>query len=172
MQIKKLIPAILIMFLLTGCKTTEVTERVFVKSIYADKYDGNIHLDILYDTAEGEEKIFSAKGKDFSEAVISAEKTLGKDVFTEHCRIVFIGAGIRDARSELSYVPESREFSYETIICRCGYRDVLKAKNLSSFPEIVKTEKGETFGTMFYLFSGKDEEYPISTLENGFIILH
>ena len=170
-MIKKLISVLLIMFLLTGCKTTEVTQRVFVRSIYADKSEGNFYLEILYDTGNGEEKIFSSKGKDFETALISAEKILGKDVFTEHCKIIFVGAGIKDIESELQYIPKSRVFSYETIICRCGYKNVLKAENLSSFSEIKKKKKGGTFGTLFYLFSGKDEEYPIATLENGFIIL-
>ena len=84
-MIKKLIMITITIFLLTGCNSTEVTERAFVKAIYADKSEGNIYLDILYTTPEGEDKIFVSKGKDFSSAITFPENTVGKDIFPDHC---------------------------------------------------------------------------------------
>lgn len=162
---------IITLLLLTGCNQTEVTERVFVKAVYADKTEDNIYLDILFTTPSGDEKIFSSKGKDFKSSLISAEKIIGKDIFTEHCRVVFVGAGIRNINKDLSYLAESNKFSPETIICICGYRNVLSAENLDDFADILEEEKGRNYGTVFSGFSGRNKEYPIATLKKGFIIL-
>lgn len=170
-MIKKLIIITITIFLLTGCSSTEVTERIFVKAVYADKSAENIYLDILYTTPEGEDKIFVSKGKDFSSAITFAETAMGKDIFTDHCKVVFVGAGITDVKKDLSYLSESRAFPFKTIICKCAYKDVLSAENIDSFNDIVSQEKGADYGTLFSIFSGKSEEYPIATLKNNYIIL-
>lgn len=170
-MIKKLIMITITIFLLTGCNSTEVTERAFVKAIYADKSEGNIYLDILYTTPEGEDKIFVSKGKDFSSAITFTKNTIGKDIFTDHCEIIFVGAGITDIKKDLSYLSQSRAFPIKMIICKCAYKNVLSAENIDSFSSIVSEEKGEDYGTLFSVFSGENNEYPIATLKDNYIIL-
>ena len=170
-MLKKLIMITITIFLLTGCNSIEVTERAFVKAIYADKSEGNIYLDILYTTPEGEDKIFVSKGKDFSSAITLTENTIGKDIFTDHCEIIFVGAGITDIKKDLSYLSESRAFPLRMIICKCAYKDVLSAENIDSFSDIVSEEKGKDYGTLFAVFSDENEEYPIATLKDNYIIL-
>ena len=170
-MVKKFIITTITIFLLTGCNSVEVTERAFVKAIYADKSEGNIYLDILYTTPEGDEKIFSSKGRDFRSALDLTKNTIGKDIFTDHCEVIFVGAGITDIKKDLSYLSQSRAFPMKMIICKCAYKNVLSAENIDSFVDIVSEEKGENYGTLFSVFSGENEEFPIATLKDNYIIL-
>ncbi|MBR3920585.1 MAG: hypothetical protein IKJ47_01455, partial [Oscillospiraceae bacterium] len=64
-----------------------------------------------------------------------------------------------------------RTFPMKMIICKCAYKNVLSAENINSFGDIVSDEKGEDFGTLFSVFSGENEEFPIATLKDNYIIL-
>mgnify|MGYP003305171060 CR=1 FL=1 len=132
---------------------------------------GDLHRSERITTPDGEEKIFVSKGKDFSSAITLTKNTIGKDIFTDHCEIVFVGAGITDIKKDLSYLSQSRAFPMKMIICKCAYKNVLSAKNIDSFSSIVSDEKGENFGTLFSVFSGENNEYPIATLKDNYIIL-
>ena len=168
---KRLLPIMMAIFLLTGCNATEVADRVFVKAIYADISGGNFSVSILYTTPEGEEEIFSSKGESFESALVYAEKTLGRNVFTGHCRIIFIGKGVENPIEDIKYVAESGKFSHRTIICRCDGKKVLTAENIDFLSDMIKDERGKDFGTLFSVFSGDRTGLPIVTVKNGFIEL-
>lgn len=170
-MIKRLLPIMLTIFLLTGCNATEVADRVFVKAIFADISGGNFLVSILYTTPEGEEEIFTSKGDSFENALVSAEKTLGRNVFTGHCRTIFIGKGIENPVEDIKYVAESGKFSHKTIICRCDGKKVLTAENIDFLSDMIKDERGKDFGTLFSVFSGDKTGLPIVTVRNGFIEL-
>ena len=159
---KKIILAVMCIFL-TGCSNgTDVNEMAYVRAVAVDS--GNVTFAFYLD-----EQILSVSADSMDKAKSAVELSLGKKIFTGHTELVILGEC--DERAVLDYmlsqwkVPPACKVAHGE---NCG--DILnnrKAEDIVGILELAEekntTEKCDIVTVLGKILNGKSEDLPMLT---------
>ncbi len=93
---KKLIPFLFSIILLSGCDSVNVNERLFVEMMGLSQSDGVYELTVqtAAETEDGKPQLFTGRGSSFEDAAESIMREEGKSLFFGHCAAVFLDHNI------------------------------------------------------------------------------
>lgn len=171
---KKILALLLAAVLMTGCSAAEVNERVFVSAFFVEKVFGGYSVTIDYSLADGSQSRMSANAESVGKAVGEISSLLGKNVFTGHCRLLFVGDGIDNIYDGLMWFAEGERLSPDAVMCSAD-KKVLEADNLSYAYSVISlaAQRGLPDGRIIRVYSDMAEKtptlVPYISLSGGFI---
>lgn len=106
--------ALILCVILSGCRRIEVAERAFVEAVGLDR-DGE-SLTVTFQILDSDKEaitpyVLAGKGTTFTEAFTDAEQGQVKKLFLGHCKVIVLGDGVSDVRTELEYFLNSNRIS-------------------------------------------------------------